>query len=87
MTKIMEKINVLCATDNNYAPYCGIMLTSLFESNRDCRFVVFVFVDGYLTDANQKKYKVLEQKYDCEVNLMTIDDRLLENCPINNQRS
>lgn len=86
MTTIMEKINVLCATDNNYAPYCGIMLTSLFESNRDCRFVVFVFVDGYLTDANQKKYKVLEQKYDCEVNLMTIDDRLLKDCPINSQR-
>ena len=49
-----ERINILCATDNNYAPYCGIMLTSLFESNRDCGFNVFVFVDGCLSNANQK---------------------------------
>ncbi len=82
-----ERINILCATDNNYAPYCGIMLTSLFESNRDCGFNVFVFVDGCLSNANQKKYKKLEQRYGCVVSLRTIDDQLLENCPINNQRS
>lgn len=87
MNSLSERINILCATDNNYAPYCGIMLTSLFESNRDCQFKVFVFVDGCLSDTNQKKYKKLEQRYECEVNLMTIDDRLLENCPINNKRN
>ncbi len=86
MNSLSERINILCATDNNYAPYCGIMLTSLFESNRDCQFKVFVFVDGSLSDANQKKYKTLEQKYDCEFVLMTIDDRLLKDCPVNNQR-
>ena len=82
-----ERINILCATDNNYAPYCGIMLASLFESNRDCWFNVFVFIDGCLSDDNQKKYKKLEQKYACTVNIMTIDDRLLENCPVNNQKN
>ena len=87
MKNLEERVNVLCATDNNYAPYCGIMLTSLFESNRDCRFNVFVFVDGCLSDINQKKFKKLEQRYECVVNIMTIDDRLLENCPINNQKN
>ena len=28
-------INILCATDNGYAPYCGIMLTSLLENNKE----------------------------------------------------
>jgi len=82
-----EKINVLCATDDKYAPYCGIMLTSLFECNKDCRFIVFVFVDGCFSEANHKKFKKLEQRYDCEVNLVTIDDRLLEKCPVNKQRN
>lgn len=86
MNNLLEKINILCATDNNYAPYCGIMLTSLFESNKDCRFRVFVFVDGCLSNTNQKKYKELEQKYRCEISLMAIDERLLEHCPINKQR-
>ena len=87
MNNLSEKINILCATDNNYAPYCGIMLTSLFESNRDCRFKVFVFVDGCLSETNQKKYKRLGQRYDCEVNLMIIDDQLLQDCPINSQKN
>ena len=87
MKSNLERINILCATDNNYAPYCGIMLTSLFESNRDCLFDVFVFIDGCLSDINKKKFKKLEQKYACIVNIMTIDDRLLENCPINNQKN
>lgn len=87
MKSNLERINILCATDNNYAPYCGIMLTSLFESNREGAFNVFVFVDGCLSDMNQKKYKKLEQRYDCKVNIMTIDDRLLENCPVNNQKN
>jgi lipopolysaccharide biosynthesis glycosyltransferase len=86
MNTFSERINVLCATDNNYAPYCGIMLTSLLESNRDCGFAVFIFVDGCLSDTNYKKYKKLEQKYACEVHIMTIDDKLLEGCPINHQR-
>jgi len=87
MINQLEKISVLCATDDRYAPYCGIMLTSLFESNRDCEFMVFVFVDGCLSETNQNKFKKLAQRYGCVVNLMTIDDRLLKNCPINGQRN
>jgi len=25
-------MNILCSTDEKYAPYCGIMLTSLFAN-------------------------------------------------------
>ena len=30
-------INILCAADNKYIPYCGIMLTSVFENNKDVK--------------------------------------------------
>ena len=35
-------INILCATDDNYVPYCGIMLTSLFENYYWCDKIALV---------------------------------------------
>ncbi len=80
-----ESINILCATDDNYAPYCGIMLTSLFESNMDSKFNVFVFVDGCLSDDNNKKYSRLARRYGADIHLMPIDNQLLGKCPVNHQ--
>ena len=73
----MEAISVLCATDNNYAPYCGIMLTSLFESNNDCRFEVFLLHDGCLSTANERKLELLGSKYGNSIRLMAIDSTLV----------
>ena len=81
--KANEIINILCATDDNYAPYCGIMLTSLFESNKENRFDVYVFVDGNLSDKNARKIKKLEERYGNIIHLKTIDNKLIKGCPIN----
>lgn len=78
-----ETISILCATDDNYAPYCGIMLTSLFESNRESMFEVYVLLDGSLSNVNAGKYRELEEKYGCSIALLTVDNQLLERCPIN----
>ena len=74
----METINILCATDENYAPYCGIMLTSLFESNKDCYFVVYIFQDGSVTEVNVRKYERLAEKYGNEIVLKTIDESVVK---------
>lgn len=79
----METINILCATDNNYAPYCGIMLTSLFDSNKDCHFVVYVFEDGSVSEENVRKYQRLAKKYGNEIVLKTIDESKVKGFPIN----
>lgn len=81
--KQLETINILCGTDDNYAPYYGIMLTSLFENNRDCFFFVYVFVDKSISELNIKKFKRLEQQYGHRIVLMPIDDERLAGCPIN----
>ena len=78
-----ETINILCATDNNYAPYCGIMLTSLFNSNKDCHFVVYIFEDGSVEEANVKKYHRLAKKYGNEIVLKAIDEAMVKGFPIN----
>ena len=81
-----DTINILCATDENYAPYCGIMLTSLFESNRDCRFVVYVFTDVDFSETNKKKYNKLGKKYGNIIHLMKFDNAMIEKFPITSGR-
>ena len=78
----METINILCATDNTFAPYCGIMLTSLFESNRDCHFDVYVLVDDSLSEKNIRKFGRLGEKYGNEIRLVQIDDSMTRTFPI-----
>lgn len=77
------EINILCATDDNYAPYCGIMLTSLFDSNKDCRFNVYVFEDGSVSKANRVKYQRLGKRYGNEITILTIDDSMIRGFPMN----
>lgn len=84
MVDVKESISILCATDDNYAPYCGIMLTSLFLSNPHRFFDIYVMVDGSLSDMNSRKYKKLKRDFNCHVNLVTIDKGIIDSCPINN---
>ena len=76
-----ETINIFCATDNNYAPCCGIMLTSLFENNKDCFFRVFVLVDRTFSDGSIKKYNQLGKKYGNEIVLKTVDESMIKDFP------
>lgn len=76
--KVNETINILCATDDNYAPYCGIMLTSLFESNRNRSIEVWVLMDGDITNRNRLKFEKLQQKYSNEIHLVEVDDERLK---------
>lgn len=65
-------INILCTTDDNYAPHCGIMLTSLFETNREASFRTFILVDK-ISEVNIVKFHLLENKYSTEINIVYVD--------------
>ena len=77
-----ESINILCNTDDNYVAYYGIMLTSLFECNKDCRFEVYVFADDNLSVSNEKKLVDLGRKYGNKVIVIPIDETMLKDCPV-----
>lgn len=77
-----ESINILCATDNNYAPFCGIMLTSLFESQINEHIRVYILVDKPLPDSAQCKFSQLKEKYGNEIHYLLIDNSFLERFPI-----
>lgn len=78
----MNPINIVCATDENYVPYCGIMLTSVFENNQDREVNVYVLIDKALSDKAVSKLKKLEEKYNQKVNFCIVDKSFFENFPI-----
>ena len=74
-------MNILCATDDNYVPYCGIMLTSLFENNKDQDIVVYLMTAG-LNEKNIVDFDKLSKLYDQEIRIISVDNNVLKNCPI-----
>jgi len=74
-------IQILCSTDNNYAPYAGIMLTSLFVNNRDEAFEVHVLTRG-LNSENSEKLRSVGKQFKSVVNILTVDLSVFEDCPI-----
>ena len=77
-----ERITILCATDDGYAPYCGIMLTSLFENNRDREIRVFVLVDKPLLKKHRKRFRKLSDRYGSEINFVLMDGSFFRRFPI-----
>ncbi len=76
-----QHINILCSTDNNYAPYCGVMLTSLLENNRQYHIDIYILTSD-ISSINRRRFEILEDCYDCSIVFLTPDKELLKNCPI-----
>ncbi len=77
----MDPIRILCATDDAYVPYYGIMLTSLFETNKDERFSVYVLTSG-LKDNSIALLQELSHSFSNELFVYVIDETQLADCPI-----
>ena len=57
-----EICHLVCCVDDNYVPYCGVMLTSVLENNKGERIVVHV-LDNALTDGNRGALRrIVEQR-------------------------
>lgn len=74
-------MNILCATDDNYVPYCGIMLTSLFENNKNVDIEVYLMTAG-LNAKNILDFNRLAKLYNKRIHIITVDNNVLKNCPI-----
>lgn len=78
-----KTINVVCAADDHYAPLCGIMLTSLFETNHDCHVEAYVLTSGFSRRNTLRLQGMAERGgYDARVNVCVVDESLFDGCPI-----
>lgn len=73
-------INVLCCTDNNYAPYTGVMLTSLLENNRNNKIEIWVAVTN-ISSNNEQKLSSLSDAYDCKLHIIKVTQEQLDRLP------
>lgn len=74
-------MDILCATDDCYAPYCGVMLTSLFENNKNHQCRVFIFVSQPLKRKNTRRFTKLSESFGQQLSFITVDDAVLQRAP------
>ena len=55
-------MNVVIVADDGYIQHAGVMLTSLFETNKGCRIRVFLLTNG-ISDDNQRRLECLCKAY------------------------
>lgn len=77
-----QTINILCATDSNYVPFCGIMLTSVFKSNKHTRVDAYILIDKPLPQKAQRRFAKLAEKYGNGIFYLLIDNSFFEKFPI-----
>ena len=81
--KSKHLMNIVCATDDNYVPLCGIMLTSLLENNRGSHVDIYILTKG-LNLRSRKLFSKLLQKnnYDAEIHICEVNDEIFKHCPV-----
>lgn len=75
-----DPIHILCSTDDCYAPWCGVMLTSLLENLKGRRAEIHLIDDG-ISERHLARFKQLEERYGCEISLIVPSDAQLAKLP------
>ncbi len=75
--------NILYCSDNNYAPYLGVSIASVLESNRDAEEIVFYVVSDRISEDNLNRLQKQVERYGDHRRLVLVDgqewiDRLAE---------
>ena len=74
-------MNILCSTDDAYVTFCGIMLTSLFENNKDSGISVYVLTEE-ISSSNEEKLCRLASKYGQRLIILRVTRNKFDKCPI-----
>ncbi|MBR3743749.1 MAG: hypothetical protein IKN31_01420 [Bacteroidales bacterium] len=61
-----ETRHILISTDDRYAPYCGITLTSVFKQ-QGLHVPCLILTGHELKRHNVEKFRELESSYGCEI--------------------
>ena len=63
-------MNVIYGSSNEYAPYCGISVLSLFENNKDSEKIDVYIVDDNISEENKSKFYEIEQQYNRKITFL-----------------
>lgn len=75
-------INIISATDDNYAQHYGVMLCSLFENKEPTTNIEVYLIDGGLSLENKEKLIVIARKYKFTIKFLTVNRNLFNRCRV-----
>lgn len=75
-------IHVVCNLDSSYVKYCIVMLTSLFENNRNISFHIHLIAPQFSGEMKQMFSEWVERHYHQSLSIYEVGDECLENCTI-----
>ena len=81
MTSLMDvskTMNIVIVSDDNYVQHAGVMLTSLFETNSEHHFRVFLLTDG-ISDENKDRINRLCGAYGNLIEIHIPEKELFDN--------
>lgn len=72
-------MNIACVIDNKFVPYCGIMLTSLFENNRNKKLDIYI-LSSDLNKSAQKELLNIASLYGMMITFCFFNKTMLKDC-------
>jgi lipopolysaccharide biosynthesis glycosyltransferase len=69
----MKGIHIVCVSNDSFAKYLGVMLTSLLENKTSKEPITIYIIDGGITKNKKKKLKRLRQKYNANLKFLSIN--------------
>lgn len=76
-----DRINILIGSDINYAPYYGVMLTSLFMNNTESLFDVYLLTDNSWTTEETRKFEKMCEDYNSRFFVYVVNVDLVKDFP------
>lgn len=77
-----DRINILIGSDINYAPYYGVMLTSLFMNNSESCFDIHLLTDKTWTAKATAKFQKIAHRYQSDFHVYIVDEKQMEQFPL-----
>lgn len=65
-------LNILYQSDDNYAPYMGVSICSLFENNKNIEFLKVFIIDDNISRANKNKLDSMAHYYGREIEFLNV---------------
>jgi len=77
-----NNINILIGCNIKYAPYYGVMLTSLFMNNLGSCFDIFLLTDKTWPEKETKQFKKLTKKYNSRFFVYFVGEEIFQKFPL-----
>lgn len=77
----MTKLTIAYAPDDGYTNMTVVSMVSAIENNKDCE-IEFVLLYSNLSDVSIKKYKSVEEKFNCKLRFIEMNESDFDGLPL-----